>query len=182
MTPSEKALYYAYDVVNGDIVAGKYTVLACQRFIDDLQKDWEFTYSKEAANRAVRFIEKLPHVKGEWAAKKKLLTLEPWQCFAECNIFGWLREDGTRRFGESYEEVARKNGKSVRVGGRGLYMFCADGEYGAEVYSGATSERQAYEIFRPAKRMVERSKLKAHTHGDRGQYSEHEHCRNPFTV
>lgn len=36
-------------------------------------------------------------------------------------------------------------------------MFAADGEFGAEVYSGATSEKQAWEVFRPAKQMVERT-------------------------
>jgi phage terminase large subunit-like protein len=36
----------------------------------------------------------------------------------------------------------------------GLYMLCADGEYGAEVYCGATSEKQALEVFRPARDMA----------------------------
>ncbi|WP_236215694.1 terminase large subunit domain-containing protein, partial [Metapseudomonas otitidis] len=53
--------------------------------------------------------------------------------------------------------VPRKNGKSIIAGGTGLYMFCADNEFGAEVYSGATTEKQAWEVFRPAKQMVERT-------------------------
>ena len=32
-------------------------------------------------------------------------------------------------------------------------MLTADGETGAEVYSGATTEKQAWEVFRPAKQM-----------------------------
>ena len=36
-------------------------------------------------------------------------------------------------------------------------MFVADGEFGAEVYSGATTEKQAWEVFRPAKQMVDRT-------------------------
>ncbi len=36
-------------------------------------------------------------------------------------------------------------------------MFAADGEFGAEVYSGATTEAQAWEVFRPAKQMLERT-------------------------
>ena len=35
-------------------------------------------------------------------------------------------------------------------------MTVADGEYGAEVYCGATTEKQAWEVFRPAKLMAER--------------------------
>jgi phage terminase large subunit-like protein len=36
-------------------------------------------------------------------------------------------------------------------------MLAADSEMGAEVYAGATCERQAWEVFRPAKQMVERT-------------------------
>lgn len=39
----------------------------------------------------------------------------------------------------------------------GLYMFAADKELGAEVYAAATSEAQAYEVFRPAWMMVSTS-------------------------
>lgn len=36
-------------------------------------------------------------------------------------------------------------------------MFTADGEFGAEVYSGATTEKQAWEVFGPARLMMSRS-------------------------
>ena len=49
-----------------------------------------------------------------------------------------------------YEEIARKNGKSPMGAIIGNYMAWADEEIGAEVYSGATSMEQAYEVFRPA--------------------------------
>lgn len=35
-------------------------------------------------------------------------------------------------------------------------MFTADHEYGAEVYCGATTEKQAWEVFQPAWRMIKR--------------------------
>ncbi len=38
-----------------------------------------------------------------------------------------------------------------------MYMLLEDYEHGAEVYSGATSEKQAGEIFKPARMMVQRS-------------------------
>lgn len=158
MTPSEIAIQYSEDVAGGKIIAGRYVRLACERFLGDLKKVWQYEYSREKADRAVRFMELMPHTKGKWAAKKQLLTLEPWQVFTECNLFGWVkRETQLRRFRESYEEVPRKNGKSARVAARGNYMFAADSESGAEVYSGATTEKQAYEVFRPAWEMVRRT-------------------------
>lgn len=159
MTPTQKALSYARAVVAKQIPAGRYVVLACERFLRDLKRtDWDWVYSPERADRVVRFIELMPHTKGKWAAKGESLVLEPWQCWIECNIFGFVNAStGLRRFIEAYEEEPRKNGKSLRLAARGVYMFAADGEAGAEVYAGATTEKQAHEIFLPAWLMVNRT-------------------------
>lgn len=143
---------YARAVLAGEIPVGRFVRLACQRYVDDLARDdWQFTFDAARANRAVGFMELLPHTKGKWAALKQRLVLEPWQCFIECNIFGWINKTtGLRRFRLVYEEEPRKNGKSIRLAARGLYLFAADGEAGAEVYSGATTEKQAHEIYLPA--------------------------------
>jgi len=50
--------------------------------------------------------------------------------------------------------VPRKNGKSPWAAALGHYKFAAEGEHGAEVYSGATSEAQAWEVFRPTRMMA----------------------------
>ncbi len=151
------ALKYATDVVSGQIAAGKWVRLACQRQLDDLakQKDraWPYRFDKEAAEKPCRFIELLPHTKGKWA--RQPIRLSPWQVFIVTTVFGWLkRSDGFRRFRELYLEVPRKNGKSLFAAAVGLYMLTADGEAGAEVYSGATKEKQAWEVFRPARLMA----------------------------
>lgn len=156
---SARARQYADDVIAGRIPVGRFVRLACERFVADLAKDWPYEFRDSLADRAVQFMELMPHVKGKWASKGEKLVLEPWQCFAEANLFGWVRKDnGLRRFRESYEEVPRKNGKSARVAARGIYLFCADKESGAEVYSGATTEKQAHEVFRPAWQMVQKLK------------------------
>ncbi|MGU0652754.1 terminase large subunit [Pseudomonas aeruginosa] len=155
MTPSDIARQYASDVVSGGIVACRYVKLACQRFLNDLERqgddDWPYVFDEAKADRAVKFMQLMPHTKGKWSASKSKLVFEPWQVFIEANIFGWVKKDtGKRRFREAYEEIPRKNGKSARLAARGIYLFAADGESGAEVYSGATTEKQAFEVFRPA--------------------------------
>ncbi|MBF8694912.1 terminase large subunit [Pseudomonas fulva] len=150
---------YARDVVAGRVAACKLTRYACQRHLDDLAKSqkrgYRWTFSKAEAERACLFVQRLPHAKGKWAAKKQLIVLEPWQRFIIGSVFGWIsKKTGRRRFREVYCEVPRKNGKSVLAAGIGLLMWCADGEYGAEVYCGATTEKQAMEVFRPAKQML----------------------------
>lgn len=153
---------YARDVVRGKIVACQFVIDACQRHIDDLAvektKKFRYRFDKDLAEKAAKFIQLLPHTKGDWAYKRMPITLEPWQLFIVCSAFGWAHK-GTklRRFREVYTEIPRKNGKSAISAGIALYCFTCDDEFGAEVYSGATTEKQAWEVFRPAKLMCKRT-------------------------
>ncbi|MGS0941561.1 terminase large subunit [Pseudomonas luteola] len=164
----KKAEDYARSIVNGEIIACKWIKLLCQKHLDDLvkaeQEDFPYYFDPAKAERVAKFLQLLPHTKGKWASKRDLIKLEPWQLFSVCVPFGWLRKkDNTRRYRTLLIFVPRKNGKSIIGGGLGIYMFTADGEFGAEVYSGATTEKQAWEVFRPAKQMIERTpELKEH--------------------
>lgn len=166
----DQAERFAKQILAGKIPACKYVKLACQRHFDDVasskKKEYPYKFDKAEAQRRIDFIELLPHTKGEWAFKRQLLTLEPWQKFGMAMTFGWKRKaDGMRRFRESYWEVNRKNGKSAIAAGVGLSCFVQDREFGAEVYSGATTEKQAWEVFRPARLMVKRTPLLADAAG-----------------
>lgn len=153
---------WARSVISGKIPACKWVKLACQRHLDDLKKakyrDFPYKFEPKFAEKKILFIELLPHTKGEWALKRLKIKLEDWQKFGIAVTFGWIRKkDGYRRFRESYWEVPRKNGKSAIAAGVALNMFANDGEFGSEVYSGATTEKQAWEVFKPARLMVNRS-------------------------
>jgi phage terminase large subunit-like protein len=153
------AAQYARDITAGTIPANKWVKLACQRHLDDLQwqseDTFKFRFDEKAAARVCAFIELMPHTKGKWAAEQKTLTMEPWQVFLTCVAFGWKRKkDNLRRFRRVFLLVPRKNGKSAWAAAVGNYMFAGDGEHGAEVYSGATTEKQAWEVFRPARSMA----------------------------
>lgn len=152
-----KANRYAREVVSGKIPAGEYVRLACKRHLDDLQREKESSYpyrfDKEKSEHILQFAELMKHVKGKWSGQQ--IVLESWQCFFLAVPFGWVRKtDNLRRFREIYACIPRKSGKSILGAVIGLYMFAADKEKGAEVYAAATSEAQAYEVFRPAWMMV----------------------------
>ncbi len=151
------ATRYAEQVVAGEIEACIYVKQACQRQLDDLKKKWKYRFDEAKANHICRFIEKLPHIKGKWARDRKHIHLEPWQVFGLTTFFGWVDQFGLRRFKVYYEEVPRKNAKSTKTSGVGLYCLTADGEEGAEVYSAATTREQAKIVWQDAKRMVERT-------------------------
>jgi phage terminase large subunit-like protein len=157
-----KAQEYAQAVVKGKIVACKWVKLACKKHLDDLKasrrKAFPYCFDEDAANKVCTFLSLMPHTKGKWARKRELIELQPWQCFAFTTLFGWkIKKNDRRRYRRAYFAVPRKNGKSIIGSGIGLYMFSVDGEFGAEVYSGATTEAQAWEVFRPAKQMLERT-------------------------
>ncbi len=153
------AATYARDVVAGRVIAGLLVRLACVRHLDGLRqqrtKAYPYRLDAAAGAKVCKFLELMPHVKGKWAREKERIRLEPWQIFILVNIFGWKRKsDKLRRFRRVYIEVPRKNAKSTLTAGAANYMLVADGEHGAEVYSGATTEKQAWEVFGPARLMA----------------------------
>jgi phage terminase large subunit-like protein len=167
MTPHvDSAHAYVRDVLKGTIPACAWVQRACRRHRSDLararRKDFPYRFDAARAEAACAFAELLPHVKGHWAiptpGKPNRIHLEPFQCFERAMLFGWVEKGtGLRRFRVAYIERPRKNAKSTDAAITGLYCLAADQEFGAEVYSGATSEKQAWEVFRPAKQMAERT-------------------------
>lgn len=160
MSYSEVAKKYCEDIKSGVIPSGNYVKLACIRHLNDLEKSkdeaYPYRYEEKLAHKRCAFSEKFPHVKGKWTGKK--LKLEPHQVFIQCCIWGWVKKkNGKRRFSTAYIEEPRKNGKSFDAATAGLYMLAADGESGAEIYSGASTEKQALEVFRPAWLMAHKS-------------------------
>jgi len=148
---------YLVEVEEGRRAVGRLERLAALRHRRDLETGHArgLRFDRERAARAVRFFRFLKHSKGEWAGTP--VVLEGWQQFLIGSTFGWLREDGTRRFRVSLCFVARKNGKSTIGAGVGLYLLVGDDEPGAEVYTAATKRDQARIVHAEAVRMVKAS-------------------------
>jgi phage terminase large subunit-like protein len=155
---------YANDVISGKRLANRYEKLAVERESRDLEraatKDFPYYFDVEAALKAIRFIETFSHVKGKWARAKgqdALIALSPWQKWITAQVFGWKHIiTKRRRFRSAAVYVPRKNGKSTWIAPIGLYMLSNDDEPGAEVYCGATNQKQANEVFQPAHKMATR--------------------------
>lgn len=176
-----RATQYARDVAEGRIPACKWHRLACQRHLADLGRvdthpAWPYRFNPELtdssgktyspAERVCRFAELMPHIKGDWAARRQLIKLESWQVFILSSIFGWVHRDtGKRRFRVADLFIPRKNAKSTLAAVIGLYMLAIDDEFGAEVYSGATTQDQAMEVFRPALLMARNTPRFLQTYG-----------------
>ncbi len=157
--PLEKAAQYGRDVLTGKITAGKLTKLAIQRHDRDLKKAHHrgLFFCEDSARRALILFSFLKHSKGEWAGQT--VELEPWQSWIIACVFGWKNQDtDKRRFKTVYEEIARKNGKTTKLAGIGLYGLTKDDEGGPEIYSAATKRDQAKILFSESSRMVRQSR------------------------
>lgn len=171
---------YAQDVASGDVVSCKWHRLACQRHLKDLQRigsaGFPYVFNPDLtsvkgkqykpAERICKFAEMMPHIKGDWAAQGQLIKLERWQVFILGSVFGWVHiKTNKRRFRVADVIVPRKNAKSTLAAVIGSYMLAVDEEFGAEVYSGATSQDQAMEVFRPALLMARQTPRFCQTYG-----------------
>lgn len=159
----ERCYGYAGDVDAGRIVACRKVKLACRRFLDDLdrQKDpsfpWRFDEVK--AERPCAFIERfLAPTKGNYDR----MTLLPWQCFVEGNLYGWVdKKTGLRRYREALIVVGTGNGKSTMLAGNATYGACKDGERGADIYLLANSKEQAGIVFNECRDQIRASRYLA---------------------
>jgi phage terminase large subunit-like protein len=162
-----RARAYADRVIDGTEGVGRYERLACERFIRDLERagteEFPYLFDETLGSRACRFVELLPHIKGEWAKPAYIdgklgyakIELQDWQVFIVINLFGWKHMvTMLRRFRRAYEEVARKNAKSTLAAAILLFMSTADAEPGAHCYSAATTGEQAREVFDVARNMA----------------------------
>jgi phage terminase large subunit-like protein len=151
---------YVADVLNGTIIAGRWTTLACERFqrmrsesIDS--KCATYTWSPAHVEAVCRFIEQLPHVEGRWSSAT--IRLQPWQVFMLAHIYGFRRPDGGRLVTTAFFQVARKSAKSTLVAALALFHLLVEDEPGAQVVCGASTGAQARLVFSIAQRMVRRS-------------------------
>ena len=150
----EVAKTYASAVVTGQIVAGKFGRMACQRFLNDLDRT-DITFDSAAAQHVVDYITRLG------------LELLPWQVFILANLFGFKLASGLRRFRYAFVLVAKKNGKTALSAALSLYMSDPDGDrerYSA-TYVAATTRYQSQSLcFKAACRLRdENAHIREHT-------------------
>ena len=159
-TAVKRCCQYADDVLEGRIRAGEKVRMACRRFLDDLEKsrtdpDYPWRFDEHKAARPTDFMERfLVPTKGDYDR----MELMGWQCFIECNLYGWVdKTTGLRRFREGLIVVGTGNGKSTIMAGNATFLSCKDGERGADIYLLANSKDQAGIVFGECKAQIQAS-------------------------
>lgn len=122
---------YAQKIISGEYLACELEVLACKRFLHDLERqnddDFLYCYDTTRADRFFRFFEQCANIE---APQGTYLVLAHFQYFDLGNIFGWVdKRTGARRFNETLIFQARGQGKSTECSAIGLYVLSADKIY-----------------------------------------------------
>lgn len=148
----DKAIEYANAVVNGEKVAGADIVNACQRFLDDLERD-DLEFRTKEPDAAVSIMEGIfVHRKGEDLDGTPLLgkpfKLEPWQIFIVYNLLGfWYKGTNERKYKEALIMLGRKNGKTSFIAAFSFAVAIIQRKSGSTIYVVAAALKQALESF-----------------------------------
>jgi len=152
-TQDNYILQYWDEIQSGRILVCKKIYKTYKKIVHDIHNPGRWHYDDRRAKHALYFIEEYcRHSQGEMGSKK--IVLELWQKAMISTIFGFVDNDGYRKYRRAIWIVGKKNGKSLIASAVGLYMQIADGEMGPEVVSAATTREQAKKIWDAAKAMV----------------------------
>lgn len=156
--PHDPVTAYAQSVLSGQVLAGPDVRNACARHMRDLEsaeeRGWHFDLQR--VEWAIGYFRDVLKLNGG-SFEGEPFVLSPWQEFIVGSIFGWVDDDGWRRFWTAYIEVSKGSGKSPLAAGIGLLCLTSDNEHRAEVYAAATKKDQAMILFRDAVAMVDQS-------------------------
>lgn len=149
-------LEYWEEIQSGKKVVCDKIYRTYRKLVHDIYNPGEYHYSNARANHILEFAENYcRQSRGKWGGKR--VELELWEKAHLAAVFGFIDDDGLRKYRESVLIVGKKNGKSLLASIVGLYMLTADGEHGPEVYAVATKKDQSKIIWLESKRMVNKS-------------------------
>lgn len=146
------AIKYAEEIVSGKKIAGKEVILACRRFLDDLDREDLELHTKEP-DFVIGIIEKfMVHKQGEdmngVSLVGKPLILQPWQIFIVYNLVGfYIKGTDERRYKEGFLFVPRKSGKTLFAAALAFGLSLLEYRSGSKLYITSASLKQAQQSF-----------------------------------
>ena len=148
----EKVREWAEACANNEIIVGNEIVLACKRYLEDLERD-DLELRPKDPDFAINLIETtLVHQQGEDIEGRPLLgrpfLLEPWEKFVIYNLLGfYYKGTDERRYKQAFIEVARKNGKTSFIAALAWAVSIMQRRSGSKTYIVANALKQALEAF-----------------------------------
>lgn len=152
------AYKYAKKVVDREIIAGKYIILECERFISDLERqfddDFDWKFDTRIYDFIVSFQQLFTFADGINSGKK--MELAEFQMWIISNLFCWVHKtEGYIRFSKAYIQVSRKQGKSFLLGFIVLIKALLE-QYG-QFFVVATKRDQSAIVVKEVKKLLDLS-------------------------
>lgn len=140
-------------MIEGEIIAGKFVRLACERHFADLQSGAArgLYFDVDAAERAISFFPAMFTIADD--PDEKPFELLTWHRFVVGSLFGW-HQNGRLRFREVFVETGKGQAKSPLMGGIAIYVAGFMGIPRAQCYAIASKLDQAKIPFKDAAAMV----------------------------
>lgn len=151
---------YVDGVLDGSIVASNLVIKLVERHVKDIERsksgELPYVFRRDLADQWIEVYPLLfKHTVGKFAGLS--FVLSDWQAFIIGLLFGWISDNGNRRFRTLYITLARKQGKTTFAAALAILLTCYDNEQQAQTYFGATKRDQAKLVFSEAKRMISKS-------------------------
>lgn len=141
---------YARRVLDGEIIAGKFVRLACERHFADLESGAErgIYFDEAKATEAIEFFPAMFTITDGPKAGEPFHLLD-WHRFVVGSLFGW-HKGGRLRFRRLWLETGKGQAKSPLMGGISLYVAGFMGIARAQCYAIASKLDQAKIPFKDA--------------------------------
>lgn len=148
---------YCTSILDGKIIACRRIKQVCERLLEDLCNPGPWHFDHDMARHHVDFIETFCKVPSGRLGQP--LRLELFQKARLEAIFGFVNDDGLRRFTEVMILEGRKNGKTTETASVEVDLLVNDGEGSPQIYNVATKMDQAKLGYDAVKKMVQLSPL-----------------------
>lgn len=148
----KQAYEYAIGVAEGNIIANKYRIKGCKRFLDDLNNpDYEFKI-REAETVITIIEDTFVHQQGQKLDGSPLrgepFLLEPFHKFIIYNLLGFYKTGTSiRRFTEAFIYIPRKNIKTSFAAALSWGISLLEMQSGSKCYIVGAALKQALESF-----------------------------------
>ena len=148
---------YCTSILDGKINACRRIKQVCERLLEDLYNPGQWHFDHDIARRHVDFIERFCKVPSGRLGQP--LKLELFQKARLEAIFGFVDDEGLRRYTEVMILEGRKNGKTTETAAVEIDLLVNDGEGSPQIYNVATKMDQAKLGYVAARKMVQLSPL-----------------------
>jgi phage terminase large subunit-like protein len=156
-----KAYQYALDVVNDEIITGKYIKKECQKFLNDLANpNCKFYIDENEVEKITNLTKLINMASGPAAGKPAHDALAGFQWYFIINALCWKHKNNAekRRYERSVLLIARKSGKSFLVGLIFILLLLIEPQF-SEFYSVAPDRELSSIVKKELEQMLSSSPL-----------------------